>query len=157
MATEPLGGYRHTEVREARTKKDWADFVAALLEGPYAGAEKTVLVMDSLNTHGIPSLYERFPPAAARRYAERLELHFTPKHGSWLDIAEIELATLAAQCFKNRRIGSIEELAKETLARESSRNEKQKDVDLRFATSDARTRLKHLYPTIEIEERIKRE
>lgn len=75
MATEPLGGYRHTEVRETRTKKDWADFVAALLDGPYADAEKVVLVMDNLNTHGIPSLYERFPPGAARRYAERLEIH----------------------------------------------------------------------------------
>lgn len=152
MATEPLGGYRHTEVRGTRTKKDWADFVAALLEGPYADAEKVVLVMDNLNTHGISSLYERFPPGAARRYAERLEIHFTPKHGSWLDIAEIELAALTAQCFRNRRIGSIEELAKETSAWESSRNEKQKGVDWQFTTSEARTRLKHLYPIIEIGE-----
>ena len=127
------------------------DFTHILCEGTdnqYPDAEKIVLVMDNLNTHVISSFYETFPPEEAFRLAQRLEIHYTPKHGSWLDIAEIELSALAVQCLGNRRISSIEALNKELSAWETQRNVNQKSVDWHFKTADARTKLKRLYPVI---------
>lgn len=144
--TEPLAGWRYTEALERRTKIDWAHRVKWVLDRQYPDAEKVVLVMDNLNTHVISSFYEAFPPEEAFRLAQRLEIHYTPKHGSWLDIAEIELSALAAQCLGTRRIPSIELLNKELSAWETQRNADQKGVDWHFTTDDARTKLKRLYP-----------
>jgi len=146
--TEPLAGWRYVEAFERRTKKDWAHCVKWVLDNQYPVAEKVVLVMDNLNTHVISSLYETFPPEEAFRLAQRLEIHYTPKHGSWLDIAEKELSALAAQCLGDRRIPSIEALNKELAAWETKRNAGQKGVDWHFTTADARTKLKRLYPEI---------
>jgi hypothetical protein len=146
--TEPLAGWRYVEAFEHRTKVDWAHRVQWVLDNQYPDAEKVVLVMDNLNTHVISSFYQAFPPEEAFRLAQRLEIHYTPKHGSWLDIAEIELSALAAQCLGNRRIPSIESLNKELSAWETRRNAAQKGVDWHFTTSDARTKLKRLYPII---------
>lgn len=146
--TEPLGGWRYAEAFEHRTKKDWAQRVKWVLDNQYPDAEKVVLVMDNLNTHVIASFYETFPAEEAFRLAQRLEIHYTPKHGSWLDIAEIELSALAAQCLGNRRIPSIEALNKELSAWETQRNDSQKGVDWHFTAADARTKLKRLYPVI---------
>jgi hypothetical protein len=146
--TEPLAGWRYAEAFERRTKKDWAHRVKWVLDNQYPNVEKVVLVMDNLNTHVISSFYEVFPPEEAFRLAQRLEIHYTPKHGSWLDIAEIELSALAIQCLGNRRIPSIELLNKELSAWETQRNANQKGVDWHFATADARTKLKRLYPII---------
>jgi hypothetical protein len=146
--TEPLGGWRYAEAFEHRTKKDWAQRVKWVLDNQYPDAEKVVLVMDNLNTHVISSFYETFPPEEAFRLAQRLEIHYTPKHGSWLDIAEIELSALAAQCLGNRRIPSIEALNKELSAWETQRNGSQKGVDWHFTAADARTKLKRLYPVV---------
>jgi hypothetical protein len=145
---EPLAGWRYVEAFERRTKIDWAQRVKWVLDNQYPDAEKVVLVMDNLNTHVISSLYEAFPPEEAFRLAQRLEIHYTPKHGSWLDIAEIELSALAAQCLGNRRIPSIEILNKELLAWETRRNANHKGVDWHFTTADARIKLKRLYPAI---------
>ena len=144
--TEPLAGWRYAEAFEHRTKKDWARRVKWVLDNQYPNAEKVVLVMDNLNTHVISSLYETFLPEEAFRLAQRLEIHYTPKHGSWLNIAEIELSALAAQCLGNRRISSIEALNKELFAWETKRNADQKGVDWHFTTADARSKLKRLYP-----------
>ncbi len=146
--TEPLGGWRYAEAFEHRTKKDWAQRVKWVLDNQYPDAEKVVLVMDNLNTHVIASFYETFPAEEAFRLAQRLEIHYTPKHGSWLDIAEIELSALAAQCLGNRRIPSIEALNKELSAWETQRNDSQKGVDWHFTAADARTKLKRLYPVV---------
>jgi hypothetical protein len=146
--TEPLAGWRYAEAFEHRTKKDWAHRVKWVLDNQYPDAEKVVLVMDNLNTHVISSFYETFPAEEAFRLSRRLEIHYTPKHGSWLDIAEIELSALATQCLGNRRISSIEALNKELIAWESRRNANQKGVDWHFTTDDARTKLKRLYPAI---------
>ena len=146
--TEPLVGWRYAEAFEHRTKKDWAHRVKWVLDNQYPDAEKVVLVMDNLNTHVISSFYETFPPEEAFRLARRLDIHYTPKHGSWLDIAEIELSALAVQCLGNRRIPSIEALNKELSAWETQRNINQKGVDWHFTTDDARTKLKRLYPVI---------
>jgi hypothetical protein len=146
--TEPLAGWRYAEALEQRTKIDWARRVQWVLDSRYPDAEKVVLVMDNLNTHVISSLYEAFPSEEAFRLAQRLEIHYTPKHGSWLDIAEIELSALAAQCLGARRIPSIEFLNKELAAWELRRNAGQKSVDWHFTTGDARTKLKRLYPII---------
>jgi hypothetical protein len=146
--TEPLAGWRYAEAFDHRTKKDWAQRVKWVLENQYPDADKVVLVMDNLNTHVISSLYEAFPPEEALRLAQRLEIHYTPKHGSWLDIAEIELSALATQCLGNRRIPNIEALNKELLAWETKRNTCQKGVDWQFTTYDARNKLKRLYPVI---------
>ena len=146
--TEPLAGWRHTQALERRTKKDWAHQVKWVIDNQYPDAEKVVLVMDNLNTHVISSFYETFPPEEAFRLAQRLEIHYTPKHGSWLDIAEVELSALAAQCLGDRRIPSIEALNRELAAWESKRNADQKGVDWHFTTADARTKLKRLYPDI---------
>ena len=148
MFTEPLAGWRYTEAFEHRAKKDWAHRVKWVLDNQYPDAEKIVLVMDNLNTHVISSFYETFLPEEAFRLAQRLEIHYTPKHGSWLDIAEIELSALSVQCLGDRRIPSISVLNKELSAWETRRNVNQKGVDWQFTTADARTKLKSLYPTI---------
>ena len=146
--TEPLAGWRYVEAFEHRTKKDWAHSVKWVLDTQYPEAEKVVLVMDNLNTHVISSLYETFPPEEAFRLSQRLEIHYTPKHGSWLDIAEIELSALAAQCLGDRRIPSIKILNEELRAWETKRNSEQKGVDWHFTNEEARTKLKRLYPDI---------
>ena len=146
--TEPLAGWRYAEAFDHRTKIDWAQRVKWVLDNQYPDADKVVLVMDNLNTHVISSLYEAFPPEEAFRLAQRLEIHYTPKHGSWLNIAEIELSALATQCLGNRRIPNIEALNKELLAWETKRNTCQKGVDWQFTTYDARNKLKRLYPVI---------
>ena len=146
LACEPLRGRRHVAVTERRTRTDWAHFVKALLDVHYPDAERVVLVMDNLNVHSPGSLYEAFPPAEAKRLADRLELHYTPKHGSWLNIAEIELSVLARQCL-DRRIPDQPALVAEVSAWERDRNADQTRVDWRFTTADARIRLKRLYPS----------
>jgi hypothetical protein len=126
MFTEPLAGWRHGEALPRRTKKDWARNIQWLVDTEYPVAEKVVLVMDNLNTHALSSLYETFAPEEAFRIAQKLEIHFTPKHGSWLDIAELELSALAAQCLGTRRIGDIVTLIAELAAWHTQRNQKQK-------------------------------
>ena len=145
LFTEPLTGWRRVSVRERRTAVDWAEEIQQLLEVDYPNAKKVLLVCDNLNTHDIASLYKRFSPEQARALVERLEIHYTPKHGSWLNIAESELAALTRQCL-NRRIADIETLRQETTAWYQERNRSQKAVDWQFTTEDARTRLKRLYP-----------
>jgi hypothetical protein len=147
--TEPLAGRRHVEVTERRTKIDWALQIRNLLEVDYAEAEVVRLVVDNLNTHKIGSLYEAFDPEVARRLARRLEIHYTPRHGSWLNIAEIELSALSKQCL-NRRIGEIEWLRQEVKVWERHRNTQQKTVDWQFNTEDARIKLKRLYPQFQV-------
>jgi len=146
--TEPLAGWRYAEAFERRTKKDWAHRVKRVLDNQYPDAEKVVLVMDNLNTHVTSSFYETFPPEEAFRLSQRLEIHWTPKHGSWLDIAEIELSALATQCLGNRRLPSIEALNKELLAWETKRNNNQKGVDWHFTADNARIKLRRLYPVV---------
>jgi hypothetical protein len=149
MFTEPLGGWRRVTVKERRTKMDWAEQIKQLVDVDYPDAEKIVLVCDNLNTHDISSLYEAFPPAEARRIWDKLEMHHTPKHGSWLDMAEIELSVFSKQCL-NRRIDSMEKLHEEATAWYSDRNSRQKLIDWQFTIDDARIKLKHLYPVIEL-------
>lgn len=144
---EPLTGWRHIEVTERRTKKDWAHQIKNLLDVHYPEAIKVRLVMDNLNTHSVSSLYETFPAVEARRLAEKLEIHYTPKHGSWLNMAEIEFSALSHQCL-DRRIENVEILKCEILAWEISRNNKNSKIDWRFTTDDARIKLKKLYPNI---------
>jgi hypothetical protein len=148
MCTEPLTGTRHVHVTEHRTAVDWANEIRDLLEVRYPEAARVRLVCDNLNTHGMGSLYEAFPPEQARRLASRLEIHHTPKHGSWLNIAEIELSVLTMQCL-DRRIPDMETLTKETQQWEQRRNASQKGVDWQFSTLDARIKLKRLYPQIQ--------
>ena len=145
---EPLAGRRHVEVTDRRTKMDWAQVVKDLVDEHYPEAEHIVLVMDNLNIHTPAALYEAFAPDEAKRIADRLEIHHTPKHGSWLDIAEIELSALARECL-DRRIPDQETLTKEVAAWEQDRNHAQVTVDWRFTTADARVKLKHLYPSIQ--------
>jgi hypothetical protein len=145
MFCEPLAGWRQTRVTERRTKPDWARAVRDLLDGRYADAKVVVLVMDNLNTHSIGSLYEAFPPAEARRLARRLEIHHTPKHGSWLNIAENELSALTRQCL-SRRIGTIEKMASEVEAWDQARNRNGVRVNWRFSIEQARTKLHRVYP-----------
>lgn len=144
---EPLGGVHHVSVREHRTAVDWAEEIQYLTDVMYPNANKIVLVMDNLNTHKPASLYKRFAPAEARRILNRLEIHYTPKHGSWLDIAEIELNVMTRQCL-SRRIGSIEKLRTELSAWESERNNLASKVNWQFKTQDARTKLISLYPEL---------
>jgi len=146
--TEPLAGWRYAQASPQRTKKDWAHYISWLLNEQYPEAEKVILVMDNLNTHTISSLYETFPVEEAFRLAQRLEIHHTPKHGSWLNIAEIELSAMAAQCLGQRRIPGIKFLNEELAAWHTQRNESQKGVDWQFTTKDARIKLKRLYPLI---------
>ena len=145
LFTEPLGAWRHLEVTGHRTKLDWARQIKWLLDDQYPDVEMVRLVMDNLNTHGIGSLYAAFPPEEARRLAKRLEIHYTPKHGSWLNIAEIELSAFTRQCLA-RRMPDQATLAREAAAWEQARNAGQKGVDWRFTTQDARIKLKNLYP-----------
>jgi hypothetical protein len=146
LACEPLRGIRHTRVTERRTRLDWACFVRDLLEVQYPDAERVVLVLDNLNTHTPGSLYQAFAPAEAKRLADRLEIHYTPKHGSWLTIAELELSSLSRQCL-GRRIADRETLAAEVGAWQATRNALPSPVDWRFTAEDARIKLKHLYPS----------
>jgi len=148
LFTEPLAGWRYAKAFARRTKVDWAHNVKWMLDSQYPNATKVVLIMDNLNTHVISSLYEAFLPEEAFRLAQRLEIHYTPKHGSWLDIAEIELSALAAQCLGTRRIPDIDVLNVELSAWEIRRNASQKGVDWHFTTADARNKLKRLYPVI---------
>ena len=148
MISEPLLGWRAVQVTERRTAVDFAEVVRWLVEEVHAEAEKVVLVMDNLNTHKLASLYEAFPPEQARRIAEKLEIHHTPKHGSWLNMAEIELSVLARQCL-DRRIETREELEREVAAWEEERNERGVEVQWRFTTADARIKLRRLYPTLQ--------
>lgn len=146
--TEPLGGIRHVKVRDRRTAIDWAEEIKYLVDIRYPNADKIILVMDNLNTHKISSLYKAFLPAEARRIAKRLEIHYTPKHGSWLNIAEIELNVMTRQCL-NRRIEDIAKLRSELSAWESERNNKISTINWQFTNSHARTKLVSLYPKIE--------
>jgi hypothetical protein len=144
---EPLTGWCHVSAQERRTKIDWARQIDELLTARFPHAKKVVLVSDNLNTHMISSLYEAFPPEKARTLAQRLEMHHTPKHGSWLDIAEIEINIVTAQCL-SRRINTIETLRNELVAWETDRNMRLKAIDWQFSTDDARIKLKRLYPNI---------
>jgi hypothetical protein len=148
MFTEPLGGWRHAQAFPRRTKEDWAYRIRWMLDEQYPKAEKVVLVMDNLNTHTVSSLYETFPPEEAFRLARRLEIHYTPKHGSWLNIAEIELSAMAAQCLGERRISDLAVLNEELAAWHKRRNQSQKGVDRQFTAADARIKLKRLYPVV---------
>jgi len=148
LFTEPLKGWRNAEAHERRTSEDWAAQIKWLLDDEYPTAKKVVLVMDNLNTHNMSSLYKILPPEEAFRLSQRLEIHYTPKHGSWLDIAEIELSALATQCLGTRRISSVEALNAELSAWYSDRNTAQRGVDWQFTTNDARNKLKHLYPIV---------
>ena len=149
MVFEPLAGQRRVKVTERRTAVDFAHLIRAVVDEQYPQAEKIVLVMDNLNTHKPASLYEAFPPAEARRLLERLEIHHTPKHGSWLDMAETELSVLARQCL-DRRIPDATILTQEIVAWERHRNEAKRRVDWRFTTEDPRIQLKRLYPSIQL-------
>lgn len=142
---EPLGGTHHVSVREHRTAFDWAEEIKYLTDVMYPDAEKIILVMDNLNTHKPASLYKRYPAAEARRIIKRLEIHYTPKHGSWLDIAEIELNVMTRQCL-SRRIDNISKLRDELSVWESERNAKAAKVNWQFRTADARIKLSSLYP-----------
>ena len=147
IEVEPLGGKPHVSITEHRTRIDWAWFIRQMLEERYPEAEKVVLVMDNLNTHTIASLYQAFPPEIARRLAERLEIHYTPKHGSWLNVAEIEISVLKRQCLAGR-IPDIETMRDATAKWNADRNNRQTPVDWHFTTADARIKLKRLYPKL---------
>jgi hypothetical protein len=147
MVSEPLAGWRAVKVTERRASVDFAEVVRWLVEEVHEEAEVVVLVMDNLNTHKLASLYQAFPPEQARRIAERLEIHHTPKHGSWLNMAEIELSVLSRQCL-DRRIETREELEREVAAWEEERNERGVEIQWRFTTADARIKLRRLYPVL---------
>ena len=148
MLFAPLEGWRRVEVTDRRTKVDWAQVVKRLVDEDYPDKDRIVLVMDNLNTHHPSSLYEAFDPAEARRIAERLEIHYTPKHGSWLDMAEIEIGVMSRQCL-DRRIPDQRTLRREAAAWQDRRNQEAIKVDWRFTTADARIKLKSLYPSIQ--------
>jgi hypothetical protein len=148
MLFEPLAGQRDVEVTDRRTKKDYAQCLRKLSDEIYPYAEIIVLVRDNLNTHSPASLYEAFEPAEARRLAERFEWHYTPKHGSWLDMAEIELGILGRQCL-SQRIDNTDELRRQTEAWEKRRGTAKVKVNWQFTTADARTKLKTLYPSMD--------
>jgi hypothetical protein len=147
VAFEPLAGWRRYKVTERRARPDFAHFVRDLLDGPYRYAAKVVLVMDNLNTHSTASLYAAFAPAEARRLADRLEVHHTPKHGSWLNVAEIDLSALGKRL--PDRLDDIATLARHAAAVEADRNEAKKGCCWRFTTADARIKLANLYPAIQ--------
>ena len=147
MFFAPLEGWRHVKVTDRRTMIDWAYCMRDLVDIHFPDAETIVVVMDNLNTHKLASLYEAFPPVEARRIAEKLEIHYTPKHGSWLNMAEIELSVLSRQCLK-RRIPDQPTLRHEVAAWESQRNGAASTGNWRFTTADARIKLKRLYPSI---------
>ena len=147
MLFAPLEGWRRVEVTERRTKVDWAALIKSLVDEDYPD-KRVVLVMDNLNTHAPGSLYEAFEPAEARRIAERLEIHYTPKHGSWLNMAEVEIGVMVRQCL-DRRIPDRDFLRNEVKAWQNCRNREAVAVDWRFTTDDARIKLKSLYPSIQ--------
>ena len=149
LVCEPLRGWRHVTVSERRTRQDFAQCIQELVDIHYPLAERIILVMDNLNTHTLASLYEAFAPAKAKRLADKLEIHYTPKHGSWLDMAEIELSALAGQCL-DQRLPDRATLEREVEAWEMARNAAATTIDWRFTTADARIKLKHLYPSIEV-------
>jgi DDE superfamily endonuclease len=142
-----LTGRRHVQAGENRTRRDWALFIRAMLVERYPAAVKIRLVLDNLNTHTTASLYETFPAPEARRLAERIEFHYTPKHGSWLNVAEIELSALARQCL-DRRIPSLDLLNQEINAWQVHRNNRPNSIDWQFTTTEARIKLKRLYPNL---------
>jgi DDE superfamily endonuclease len=144
----PLLGRRHLKVTAQRTRKDWAEAVRELIDVHFPEAETIQLVMDNLNTHTAASFYEAFEPAEARRLAEKIAIHYTPKHGSWLNMAEIELSILDRQCL-DRRLPDQAAVQQEAAAWEAERNTRQMSVDWRFTTADARIKLKRLYPSID--------
>ena len=148
MFFEPLAGWRDVKVTERRTMVDWAEAIRELVDVQYPEAEKIVLVMDNLNTHGIGSLYEAFPPEEAFGIAQKLEIHYTPKHGSWLNMAESELSILSRQSL-NQRIPDPDQLRREVTAWQNERNQAETPMHWRFTTKDARIRLARLYPSLE--------
>lgn len=148
MFTEPLAGWRKVNVRERKTKLDWAVEIKELLDVDYPRAKKVILVCDNLNTHKLASLYNAFEPREARRLIKRLEIHFTPRHGSWLNIAEIELSVFTRQCLR-RRMPSIKMLRAEAKSWYQRRNKRQKQIKWQFKTKDARIKLIQLYPQIQ--------
>lgn len=145
---EPKSGWRQVTARPRRTKVDWANEVADLLGTRYAHVKKVILVCDNLNTHTKGAFYEAFDPATARALVKRIEFRYTPKHGSWLNIAECELSALTRQCFDHRRFGTIETLQREAAAWANATNENQRGVHWQFRTTDARNKLKSLYPKL---------
>jgi len=147
MLSAPLEGWRQVVVTERKTRIDYAQVLKALSDDYFPRAACIVLVQDNLNTHSFSSLYEAFQPDEARRIRERFEIHYTPKHGSWLNMAEIELNVLASQCL-NRRIADMSELSQQTTAWVQRRNQAQDRIQWRFTTADARIKLKRLYPSI---------
>ncbi len=147
MVSEPLQGQRHVKVTDQRTRVDWAHVIKEVVDVHYPEAEIIVLVMDNLNTHDPASLYEAFEPAEAKRLADKLEIHYTPKHGSWLNMAEIELSVMGRQCLA-QRIPDKGMLTAEAAAWEERRNQHSIRIDWRFTTADARIKLKRLYPSI---------
>lgn len=149
MFAEPLSGFRQATARPQRTKVDWALEVAALLESRYAGCDRVTLVCDNLNTHTKGAFYEAFPPEQARAYVRRIDFCYTPKHGSWLNVAECELSCLTSQCLRGRRIGDLSLLQSEIGVWSEKTNAKQRRVDWQFKIDDARRKLKRLYPKIE--------
>ena len=150
MFTESLGAWREAHALPQRRAEDWARQIKWLIDEVYPNAEKIVLIMDNLNTHKVSSFYKVFSPEEAFRLSQKLEIHYTPKHGSWLDIAEIELSALTLQCLDNKRISNIKELADLLKQWSVNRNSLQKGVSWQFNTCDARIKLKHLYPIIEM-------
>jgi hypothetical protein len=149
LTSEPLRGWRHVRVSTQRTRIDFAHCIQELVDVHYPQAERIVLVLDQLNTHSPAALYQAFPPAEAKRLAARLEIHYTPKHGSWLNMAEIELSVLARQCL-NRRLGDRATLEREVAAWEDTRNAAATTIDWQFTTADARIKLKRLYPVLHV-------
>lgn len=150
MFTEPLSGWRQATARTSRTKVDWAIEMAALLEGRYAECEKVILVCDNLNTHTKGAFYEAFEPERARTFVRRLEFRYTPKHGSWLNIAENELSSMTRQCLAARRIPDLETLLEEIAAWSADVNATQRGVDWQMKIDDARCKLKSIYPKIKL-------
>ena len=148
MFTEPLTGWREVRVREQRTKVDWAIEMEHLLTTRYKDASKVILVCDNLNTHTRGAFYEAFPAEKARQLIRRIEFRYTPKHGSWLNIAKHELSSMTRQCVNGRRFGTIKRLRSETKAWSSASNKKQRRFDWRFDIKNARAKLKSLYPKI---------
>lgn len=147
LDVEPLAGKRHVQITERRTREDWANYIKTMLDDRYPDVVQVRLVMDNLNTHSIASLYQAFEPAEARRLAERLDIHYTPKHGSWLNMAEIELSVLKNQCL-DRRIPDALTMANEVAKWEERRNSRQGKINWQFTTADARVRLTRLYPKL---------
>jgi hypothetical protein len=145
LVTEPLRGWRQVRISDRRTRRDFAQCIKDLVDVHYPAAKRIVVVMDQLNTHSPASLYEAFPPSEAKRLANKLEIHYTPKHGSWLNMAEIELSALQRQCL-DRRIGTRTTIEREVAAWAAARYEAPTPIDWRFTTADARIKLKRLYP-----------